>query len=109
ADGPHRVGRRGRDASSDEHGDRHGGGRPGRRRRGLRGGGRLDELPDRSGGGGFRGGDLRPMKIEPPNRRIAILLSGRGSNFMAIADWIREGALKAEIALVLANREEAPG
>jgi len=43
--------------------------------------------------------------------RLGILLSGRGSNFLAIAESIRSGALKgkAEIALVIANVAEAPG
>lgn len=42
-------------------------------------------------------------------KRLAILLSGRGSNFQAIADSIQEGKLDAEIAIVLSNRESAPG
>ena len=49
------------------------------------------------------------MKVEPASRKIAILLSGRGSNFNAIADRIESGELDAEIALVLSNRESAPG
>jgi phosphoribosylglycinamide formyltransferase-1 len=43
-------------------------------------------------------------------QRLGILLSGRGSNFIAIADSIREGRLPgAEIAVVLSNRPEAAG
>ncbi|MBL8176390.1 MAG: phosphoribosylglycinamide formyltransferase [Bryobacterales bacterium] len=42
-------------------------------------------------------------------RRLGILLSGRGSNFQAIADSIAAGRLDAEIAVVIANRAEAPG
>jgi len=43
-------------------------------------------------------------------KRLGILLSGRGSNFVAIAEAIREGRLPgAEIAVVLSNREDAPG
>jgi phosphoribosylglycinamide formyltransferase-1 len=42
-------------------------------------------------------------------RRLGILLSGRGSNFQAIADSIRAGRLDAEIAVVISNRAEAPG
>lgn len=42
-------------------------------------------------------------------RRLGILLSGRGSNFQAIADSISAGRLDAEIAVVIANRAEAPG
>jgi phosphoribosylglycinamide formyltransferase-1 len=43
-------------------------------------------------------------------RRLGILLSGRGSNFLAIAEAIREHRLMgAEISVVLSNREDAPG
>lgn len=42
-------------------------------------------------------------------KRIGILLSGRGSNFEAIAKQIDEGKLKAEIAVVVSNVETAPG
>jgi len=42
--------------------------------------------------------------------RIGILLSGRGSNFLAIAESIREGKLKGvEIAIVISNVAEADG
>ncbi len=42
--------------------------------------------------------------------RLGILLSGRGSNFLAIDRAIREGRLPdAEIAVVLSNRTDAPG
>jgi phosphoribosylglycinamide formyltransferase-1 len=40
---------------------------------------------------------------------VAVLLSGRGSNFRAIHDAIREGRINAELALVVSNRAEAPG
>jgi phosphoribosylglycinamide formyltransferase-1 len=40
---------------------------------------------------------------------LGVLLSGRGSNFEAIARNIREGRLDAEIAVVISNRPEAPG
>jgi len=40
-------------------------------------------------------------------KRIAIFVSGRGSNFEAIARAIREGKLQAELALVLSNRADA--
>ncbi len=43
------------------------------------------------------------------SRRLGILLSGRGSNFEAIAQRILAGKLKAEIALVFSNRPAAPG
>jgi phosphoribosylglycinamide formyltransferase-1 len=43
-------------------------------------------------------------------QRLGILLSGRGSNFMAIAEAIREGRLPgAEIAVVLSNLPDAAG
>ncbi|MGA2742730.1 MAG: phosphoribosylglycinamide formyltransferase [Bryobacteraceae bacterium] len=42
-------------------------------------------------------------------KRLGILLSGRGSNFAAIADNVAAGALSAEIAIVISNRPEAPG
>lgn len=42
--------------------------------------------------------------------RLGILLSGRGTNFLAIADAIGHGALKgAEISIVISNRADAPG
>ena len=42
--------------------------------------------------------------------RIGILLSGRGSNFLAIADSIAAGRIpNAEIAVVLSNKADAPG
>jgi phosphoribosylglycinamide formyltransferase 1 len=49
------------------------------------------------------------MKIQPANRRLGILLSGRGSNFEAIADRIAAGKLNAEIAVVISNVESARG
>src|SRR5215471_14155366 len=43
-------------------------------------------------------------------RRIGVLLSGRGSNFEALADSVASGRIPdAEIALVLSNREAALG
>jgi len=42
-------------------------------------------------------------------KRLGILLSGRGSNFLAIADSIAAGRLAAEIAVVISNRPDAPG
>ncbi|MBZ5642849.1 MAG: phosphoribosylglycinamide formyltransferase [Acidobacteriia bacterium] len=42
--------------------------------------------------------------------RIGVLLSGRGSNFEALADQIADGRIPgAEIAIVISNREDAPG
>jgi phosphoribosylglycinamide formyltransferase-1 len=43
-------------------------------------------------------------------RRIAVLLSGRGSNFEALADNISAGKIpEAEIAIVISNRPDAQG
>jgi phosphoribosylglycinamide formyltransferase-1 len=42
-------------------------------------------------------------------KKLGILLSGRGSNFEAIASNITSGVLHAEIAVVISNREEAAG
>ena len=42
--------------------------------------------------------------------RIGVLLSGRGSNFEALAESVAAGRIPgAEIALVISNREGAPG
>jgi len=44
------------------------------------------------------------------NRRIGVLLSGRGSNFEALADSVASGRIpNAEISLVVSNRQGAPG
>jgi len=44
------------------------------------------------------------------NKRIGVLLSGRGSNFEALADSISSARIpNAEIAIVISNREGAPG
>src|SRR5438552_9190554 len=49
------------------------------------------------------------MRIQPANRRLGILLSGRGSNFEAIVERIASGKLQADIAVVISNVETAPG
>jgi phosphoribosylglycinamide formyltransferase-1 len=41
--------------------------------------------------------------------RIAVFLSGRGSNFAAIREAVESRAIDAEIALVLSNKADAPG
>jgi phosphoribosylglycinamide formyltransferase-1 len=43
------------------------------------------------------------------NRNLAILLSGRGSNFVAIHEAIRRGDLRAAICCVISNVPEAEG
>lgn len=43
-------------------------------------------------------------------KRLAVLLSGRGSNFEAIADSVAAGRIPgAEIAIIVSNRPNAPG
>ena len=43
-------------------------------------------------------------------KRIGVLLSGRGSNFEALADSVAAGRIpNAEIAIVISNRDGAPG
>jgi len=42
-------------------------------------------------------------------KRIAILISGRGSNMQALIEAARAPGYPAEIALVISNRPEAPG
>jgi phosphoribosylglycinamide formyltransferase 1 len=41
--------------------------------------------------------------------KLGILLSGRGSNFQAIADSVAAGRINADIAVVISNRAAAPG
>lgn len=41
--------------------------------------------------------------------RIAVLLSGRGSNFEAIREAVDRGSVDAAIGLVLSNKADAPG
>ena len=42
-------------------------------------------------------------------KTLGILLSGRGSNFEAIADSVAAGRLPAKIGMVISNRSDAPG
>jgi phosphoribosylglycinamide formyltransferase-1 len=41
--------------------------------------------------------------------RVAVLLSGRGSNLVALAEACARGEVPAEIVLVISNRTDAPG
>ena len=41
--------------------------------------------------------------------KLGILLSGRGSNFEAIARNVQSGKIPAEIAVIISNRQEALG
>lgn len=43
------------------------------------------------------------------NRRLGVLISGRGSNLQAIVDAIRDERLDATIAVVISNRADAAG
>jgi phosphoribosylglycinamide formyltransferase-1 len=50
------------------------------------------------------------MSKSPATKRIAILISGRGSNMVALADAAREGAIpNAEIAIVISDKRDAAG
>ena len=44
-----------------------------------------------------------------PMKNLGILLSGRGSNFEAIAHNVASGKLDANIAIVISNKADAPG
>ncbi len=41
--------------------------------------------------------------------RVAVFLSGRGSNFMALREAVEAGRADADIALVFSNKPESPG
>ena len=43
------------------------------------------------------------------NRRLGVLISGRGSNLQALIDAIADGRLDATIAVVVSNKENAGG
>ena len=45
----------------------------------------------------------------PINRRLGVLISGRGSNLQALIDAIADGRLNASIAVVISNRADAAG
>ena len=49
------------------------------------------------------------MSAGSPPARLVVLLSGRGSNLVALADACARGELPAEIVLVAANRADAAG
>src|SRR5437016_7998428 len=50
------------------------------------------------------------MPIESRKARIAILISGRGSNMIALADAVRDGIIPdAEIAVVISDQPNAAG
>jgi phosphoribosylglycinamide formyltransferase-1 len=45
----------------------------------------------------------------PVNRRLGVLISGRGSNLQALINAIAGGRLDASIAVVISNRKDAAG
>lgn len=50
------------------------------------------------------------MSDSPSMKRIAILISGRGSNMVALADAVRDGRVdNAEVVLVISDQSQAPG
>jgi phosphoribosylglycinamide formyltransferase-1 len=50
-----------------------------------------------------------PFRSPGKHGRIAVFLSGRGSNFRAIHRAIKDGTVDAEVGLVLSNKADAPG
>jgi phosphoribosylglycinamide formyltransferase-1 len=51
-----------------------------------------------------------PYKYSTDTRpRIAVLISGRGSNLQSIIEATRSGALEATLVIVISNRADAPG
>ena len=50
-----------------------------------------------------------PVSRADANRRIGVLISGRGSNLQAIIDAIADGTLNADLAVVISNRADAAG
>ena len=49
------------------------------------------------------------MTPDPINRRLGVLISGRGSNLQSLIDAIGAGRLNATIAVVISNIENASG
>src|SRR6267142_353388 len=50
------------------------------------------------------------MTGNPATKRIAILISGRGSNMVALADAVHEGIIpNAEVAIVISDKRDAAG
>jgi len=46
--------------------------------------------------------------IEPKRLKLAVLASGRGSNFLALSEAIQAGKLNADICLLISDKIEAP-
>ena len=50
------------------------------------------------------------MSNSPATKRIAVLISGRGSNMVALADAVRGGTIpNAEVAIVISDKRDAAG
>ena len=56
-----------------------------------------------------RGGRRRPRRPVDASRRLGVLISGRGSNLLAILDRIRSRELRAEVGVVVCNEPGAAG
>jgi len=52
---------------------------------------------------------MPPESTPPLDRRLGVLISGRGSNLQAIIDAIADGRLQATIAIVISDRADAHG
>lgn len=63
-------------------------------------------VPDDVGG---RTSGRRPGRTGGGDKRIAVLISGRGSNLKALIDACRDGRISGRIVLVISNRPDAPG
>jgi phosphoribosylglycinamide formyltransferase-1 len=48
-------------------------------------------------------------RVQESDRKIGVLISGRGSNLQALIDAVADGRLNATIAVVIANDPAAPG
>ena len=65
-------------------------------------------MPDHRTGSGL--GSTGPSKSDPvSNRRLGVLISGRGSNLQALIDAVADRRLDASIVLVISNHAEAEG
>ncbi len=54
-------------------------------------------------------GSAQDHREQKPARRLAVLISGRGSNLKALIDACADGRVNGRIVLVISNRPEAPG
>lgn len=54
---------------------------------------------------------MEDLRFRSPRKRgrVAVFLSGRGSNFLALREAVDRGTIDADIALVLSNKADAPG